>query len=233
MTKKSLTGILSGLSAVVVFSVIFLLIVFNCIISNLDFPLNDYWIELLINYSAGPIRRGLPGELLGNITFIPTQTLWLAILVICYVFIFAVLALRMRKLGIPFFMQIGIYLSPLLCFCLYNSYYFVNRDIVLLAGVLLVLLPISSVWRHGEKADTRSLALCSVFLTVIGSVLLFSHVASCTLLVLPLLLMMLLSRNAVDFILFSLLPAIVFLAEIEWNHHVIYFTENSPFPQSK
>ena len=114
-----------------------------------------------------------------------------------------------------------------------NSYYFVNRDIVLLAGVLLVLLPISSVWRHGEKADTRSLALCSVFLTVIGSVLLFSHVASCTLLVLPLLLMMLLSRNAVDFILFSLLPAIVFLAEIEWNHHVIYFTENSPFPQSK
>ena len=214
MTKKSLTGILSGLSAVVVFSVIFLLIVFNCIISNLDFPLNDYWIELLINYSAGPIRRGLPGELLGNITFIPTQTLWLAILVICYVFIFAVLALRMRKLGIPFFMQIGIYLSPLLCFCLYNSYYFVNRDIVLLAGVLLVLLPISSVWRHGEKADTRSLALCSVFLTVIGSVLLFSHVASCTLLVLPLLLMMLLSRNAVDFILFSLLPAIVFLAEI-------------------
>lgn len=111
-------------------------------------------------------------------------------------------------------MQIGIYLSPLLCFCLYNSYYFVNRDIVLLAGVLLVLLPISSVWRHGEKADTRSLALCSVFLTVIGSVLLFSHVASCTLLVLPLLLMMLLSRNAVDFILFSLLPAIVFLAEI-------------------
>ena len=207
-------GIFSCLSGLSVFSVIFFFFVVNSIQSYISFPLNDYWIELLINYSVGPIRRGLLGEALEYFSFIPIQILWIAILAICYVFIYAVLVWRMRALRIPFIMQIGVYLSPLLCYCLYNNFYFVNRDIVLLTGALLILLPISSVWRNRENADTRSLALCSIVMTVAGTVLLFSHVASCTLLVLPLLLMALLSRNILDFILFTLLPAILFLAEI-------------------
>ena len=214
MTKRSFVGIFSCLSGLSVFSVIFFFFVVNSIQSYISFPLNDYWIELLINYSVGPIRRGLLGEALEYFSFIPIQILWIAILAICYVFIYAVLVWRMRALRIPFIMQIGVYLSPLLCYCLYNNFYFVNRDIVLLTGALLILLPISSVWRNRENADTRSLALCSIVMTVAGTVLLFSHVASCTLLVLPLLLMALLSRNILDFILFTLLPAILFLAEI-------------------
>ena len=214
MTKRSFVGIFSCLAGVSVFSVIFFFFVVNSIQSYISFPLNDYWIELLINYSVGPIRRGLLGEALEYFSFIPIQILWIAILAICYVFIYAVLVWRMRALRIPFIMQIGVYLSPLLCYCLYNNFYFVNRDIVLLTGALLILLPISSFWRHRENADTRSLALCSIVMTVAGTVLLFSHVASCTLLVLPLLLMALLSRNILDFILFTLLPAILFLAEI-------------------
>ena len=214
MHIRSWTGILSGVAAAAVFAVIVFLTASNCVQVYLSFPLNDYWIELLVNYSAGPIRRGLLGEVLEDISFIPVQILWIAIIVICYAFIYAVIFLRMRALRIPFIMQIGVYLSPLLCFCQYNNYYFVNRDIFLLAGALLILLPISSLWRHREKADTRSLALCSISLTAVGSVLLFSHVASCTLLVLPLLLMALMSRNLVDFISFTVLPAIAFLAEI-------------------
>ena len=214
MTKRSFVGIFSCLSGLSVFSGIFFFFVVNSIQSYISFPLNDYWIELLINYSVGPIRRGLLGEALEYFSFIPIQILWIAILAICYVFIYAVLVWRMRALRIPFIMQIGVYLSPLLCYCLYNNFYFVNRDIVLLTGALLILLPISSVWRNRENADTRSLALCSIVMTVAGTVLLFSHVASCTLLVLPLLLMALLSRNILDFILFTLLPAILFLAEI-------------------
>ena len=214
MTKRSFVGIFSCLSGLSVFSVIFFFFVVNSIQSYISFPLNDYWIELLINYSVGPIRRGLLGEALEYFSFIPIQILWIAILAICYVFIYAVLVWRMRALRIPFIMQIGVYLSPLLCYCLYNNFYFVNRDIVLLTGALLILLPISSLWRNRENADTRSLALCSIVMTVAGTVLLFSHVASCTLLVLPLLLMALLSRNILDFILFTLLPAILFLAEI-------------------
>ena len=214
MTKRSFVGIFSCLSGLSVFSVIFFFFVVNSIQSYISFPLNDYWIELLINYSVGPIRRGLLGEALEYFSFIPIQILWIAILAICYVFIYAVLVWRMRALRIPFIMQIGVYLSPLLCYCLYNNFYFVNRDIFLLTGALLILLPISSVWRNRENADTRSLALCSIVMTVAGTVLLFSHVASCTLLVLPLLLMALLSRNILDFILFTLLPAILFLAEI-------------------
>ena len=214
MTKRSFVGIFSCLSGLSVFSVIFFFFVVNSIQSYISFPLNDYWIELLINYSVGPIRRGLLGAALEYFSFIPIQILWIAILAICYVFIYAVLVWRMRALRIPFIMQIGVYLSPLLCYCLYNNFYFVNRDIVLLTGALLILLPISSVWRNRENADTRSLALCSIVMTVAGTVLLFSHVASCTLLVLPLLLVALLSRNILDFILFTLLPAILFLAEI-------------------
>ena len=214
MNKRALYSIFSWLAAAAVFAVILFVTAVNCINSYVSFPLNDYWIELLVNYSAGPIRRGLLGEILEKISFIPIQVLWLSILVICYAFIYSVLVLRMRALRIPFIMQIGVYLSPLLCYCLYFSYYFVNRDIFLLAGALLILLPISSLWRHREKADTRSLALCSISLTAVGSVLLFSHVASCTLLVLPLLLMALMSRNLVDFISFTVLPAIAFLAEI-------------------
>ena len=214
MHIRSWTGILSGVAAAAVFAVIVFLTASNCVQVYLSFPLNDYWIELLVNYSAGPIRRGLLGEVLEDISFIPVQILWIAIIVICYAFIYAVIFLRMRALRIPFIMQIGVYLSPLLCFCQYFNYYFVNRDIFLLAGALLILLPISSLWRHREKADTRSLALCSISLTAVGSVLLFSHVASCTLLVLPLLLMALMSRNLVDFISFTVLPAIAFLAEI-------------------
>lgn len=214
MNKRALYSIFSWLAAAAVFAVILFVTAVNCINSYVSFPLNDYWIELLVNYSAGPIRRGLLGEILEKISFIPIQVLWLSILVICYAFIYSVLVLRMRALRIPFIMQIGVYLSPLLCYCLYFSYYFVNRDIFLLAGALLILLPVSSVYRNRGKAGTRCLAFCSLLLTAVGSVMLFSHAGSCTLLVLPLLLMALVCRNAVDFVLFTLLPAAVFILEI-------------------
>ena len=139
MNKRALYSIFSWLAAAAVFAVILFVTAVNCINSYVSFPLNDYWIELLVNYSAGPIRRGLLGEILEKISFIPIQVLWLSILVICYAFIYSVLVLRMRALRIPFIMQIGVYLSPLLCYCLYFSYYFVNRDIFLLAGALLIL----------------------------------------------------------------------------------------------
>lgn len=87
------------------------------------------------------------------------------------------------------------------------------RDIVLLAAVLLILLPLSSVYRDREKASARKLALCSILMTVAGSAMIFSHAGSCTMLVLPLLVMALVSRGTLDFVIFALIPAVIFLAE--------------------
>lgn len=194
--------------------IIAFLIANNCIQSYINFPLHDYWIELLINYSAGPVRRGLPGEILSGISFIPIKTLWLIVIVLCYVFIYAVISQRMRKLGIPLIIQSGVYLSPLLCFCIYFQFYFVNRDIVLLAGAVLILLPISSICRNREKATAVNLLLCSTLLTVLGTAMIFSHVGAITLMVLPLVLMSFICRRPADFVLFVLLPAAVFLLDV-------------------
>ena len=213
MNNRYLVGILTCLAEVAVFGIILADLALNCVQSYFSFPLNDYWTELLIDYSAGPVRRGLPGEILKHISFVPAQILWLAVLIISYVFIYSVFALRMIKLRIPFVLQAGVYLSPLLCFCLYNNFYFVNRDIVLLAAVLLILLPLSSVYRDREKASARKLALCSILMTVAGSAMIFSHAGSCTMLVLPLLVMALVSRGTLDFVIFALIPAVIFLAE--------------------
>lgn len=214
MNKKSFGSILSCLLGLFVFVIIAFLIANNCIQSYINFPLHDYWIELLINYSAGPVRRGLPGEILSGISFIPIKTLWLIVIVLCYVFIYAVISQRMRKLGIPLIIQSGVYLSPLLCFCIYFQFYFVNRDIVLLAGAVLILLPISSICRNREKATAFNLLLCSTLLTVLGTAMIFFHVGAITLMVLPLVLMSFICRRPADFVLFVLLPAAVFLLDV-------------------
>ena len=54
MNKRALYSIFSWLAAAAVFAVILFVTAVNCINSYVSFPLNDYWIELLVNYLNFP-----------------------------------------------------------------------------------------------------------------------------------------------------------------------------------